>query len=207
MLIKDFLSDLASERAPGPHPSFTVLDIIRFLRILATSGKIGRGKISRSLGVGEGSTRTMLKRLVEANLVTKSRNGCSLTIKGKRLWDDIESIMPRIVEMGENELTQAPFNVAVLVRGYIGKVESGLEQRDAAVKAGAKGAVTIMFKDNRLIIPSVSMDLERDYPVAFRDIMRLMKPVEGDVIIVSSANTSRNAEYGALAAAWSIISR
>jgi hypothetical protein len=33
-----------------------------------------------------------------------------------------------------------------------------------------------------------------------------MKPKEGDVIIISSANTPKDAEYGALAAAWSIIS-
>jgi predicted transcriptional regulator len=206
MLIKDFLIDLASERAPGPRPSFTVLDVIRLLKILAVSGKIGRGKMSKNLGMGEGSTRTMLKRLVDANLVAKSRNGCSLTPKGKRLWDNIQSVIPRIVEIGENELTQAPFNVAVLVRGYVVKVESGLEQRDAAVRAGAKGAVTMVFKNNRLIIPSVSMDSERDYPAASREIMRLMKPKEGDVIIISSANTPKDAEYGALAAAWSIIS-
>ncbi|MBS7653666.1 MAG: DUF4443 domain-containing protein [Candidatus Bathyarchaeia archaeon] len=204
-MIKNFLSDLASERAPGPRPSFTVLDIIRFLRILASSGTIGRGKISKSLSMGEGATRTMLKRLVEANLVAKSRNGCSLTSKGKKLWENIESIMPTIVEIGGNELTLAQFNVAVLVRGCVGKVGSGLEQRDAAVMAGAKGAVTIVFKDNRLTIPSVSVNLERDYPAAFRDLMRLMKPEEGDVIIISSADTLRNAEYGAFAAAWSII--
>lgn len=205
MLIKNFLIDLASERAPGPRPSFTVLDIIRFLRILASSGTIGRGKISKSLSMGEGATRTMLKRLAEANLVAKSRNGCSLTSKGKKLWENIESIMPLIAEIGGNELTLAPFNVAVLVRGCVGKVGSGLEQRDAAVMAGAKGAVTIVFKDKRLTIPSVSVNLERDYPAAFRDIMRLMKPEEGDVIIISSADTLRNAEYGAFAAVWSMI--
>jgi hypothetical protein len=66
--------------------------------------------------------------------------------------------------------------------------------------------VTMVFKNNRLIIPSVSMDSERDYPAASREIMRLMKPKEGDVIIISSANTPKDAEYGALAAAWSIIS-
>ncbi|MBS7634366.1 hypothetical protein KEJ34_02550 [Candidatus Bathyarchaeota archaeon] len=205
MLIKNFLSNLASERAPGPRPSFTVLDVLRFLRILVSSGTIGRGKISKSLSLGEGATRTILKRLVEANLVAKSRNGCSLTSKGRRLWESIESVMPRIVEIGGNELTLAPFNVAVLVRGRVGKVGSGLEQRDAAVMAGAKGAVTIVFKNGRLTIPSVSVNLERDYPAAFRDIMRLMKLEEDDVIIISSADTLRNAEYGALAAAWSII--
>lgn len=205
MLIKDFLSRLASERAPGPRPSFTVLDIIRFLRILASSETIGRGKISRSLGIGEGAARTMIRRLSEANLIVKSRSGCSLTSKGKRLWGNIEGVMPRIVEIGVNELTIAPFNVAVLVRGCVGKVGGGLEQRDAAVMAGARGAVTMVFKDGRLTIPSVSMNLERDYPAAFRDIMLLMKPEEGDVIIIGSADTLKNAEYGAFAAALSMV--
>ncbi|MBS7607071.1 MAG: DUF4443 domain-containing protein [Candidatus Bathyarchaeia archaeon] len=205
MSIKDFLNDLVAKKAPGPNPSFNVFDVVRLIRLLAKYGPMGRGRISRELSLGEGAVRTILKRLVEADLVTMSRGGCSLTHKGVIFWSKIEETLHDMVEIGRNELTLAPYNVAVLVRERAHKVMNGLEQRDAAVMSGAKGATTIVFKGNKMIVPGVSADLEKDYPLAFREITRLMKPREGDVIIVSSADSLKNAEYGALAAAWSII--
>ncbi|MCD6469893.1 hypothetical protein J7L29_03740 [Candidatus Bathyarchaeota archaeon] len=205
MSIKKILNELASEKAPGPRPFFTVLDIIRLFKFLAVHGKTGRGKISKSLGLGEGTIRTLLNRLTEANLIVKSRSGCSLTSKGRELWKRIERIIPKIVEIEENELTFTPFNVAVLIKGCAEKVGSGMEQRDVAVAAGAKGAVILLFKNNKLVIPGVSANVEEDYPIAFRKIVHLMNPEENDVIIISGADTLRKAEYGAIASAWSLI--
>lgn len=205
MSIKNILNKISSKSAPGPSPSFNMLDLLRLLRLLAESGRAGRIKISRELGLGEGATRTIIRRLAEAGLIVASRNGCSLSDKGRSLWNNIEKIIPKMVEIGSNELTLAPKSVAILVRGRADRVKNGIEQRDAAVSIGAKGAVTMVFKNNKVIIPGVSMDLEKDYPCAFREIMRRMDPGEGDVIIISSADSLIKAEYGALAAAWSII--
>ncbi|MEM1507842.1 MAG: DUF4443 domain-containing protein [Candidatus Bathyarchaeia archaeon] len=205
MSIKNLLNEISSKSAPGPSPSFNTLDLIRLLRLLAESGKAGRIKISRELGLGEGATRTMLKRLSEAGLIVTLKTGCSLSDRGRSLWNNIAKIIPKIVEIGSNELTLAPKSVAILVKGRADKVKSGIEQRDAAVSIGAKGAVTMVFRNNKVIIPGVSVDLERDYPYAFKEIMRLINPSEGDVIIISSADSLIKAEYGALAAAWSII--
>ncbi|MEM0049178.1 MAG: DUF4443 domain-containing protein [Candidatus Bathyarchaeia archaeon] len=60
-----------------------------------------------------------------------------------------------------------------------------MEQRDAVVSSGAKGAITLVCKDNKVIIPGVNADLKRDYPAAFEEIMRLMEPEDGNVIIIS----------------------
>ncbi|MEM1514926.1 MAG: DUF4443 domain-containing protein [Candidatus Bathyarchaeia archaeon] len=205
MSFKDFLIDLSAKRAPGPLPSFNVFDLIRLLRLLADKGFVGRSKISETLSLGEGVTRTMLERLAEADLITISRRGCSLTEKGKSVWKTVEEVMPKIAELEDLEPKIAPKNVAVLVRGRAERVKSGIEQRDAAISNGAKGAITAVYKDNRLIVPGVNIDLEKSYPRLFKIIMRLMEPKEGDVIIISGADILKNAEYGALAAAWSII--
>ncbi|MCX8171634.1 MAG: DUF4443 domain-containing protein, partial [Candidatus Bathyarchaeota archaeon] len=205
MSMKALLNKISSKSAPGPSPSFNMLDLMRLLKLLAESGRAGRTKISRELGLGEGTTRTVLRRLSEAGLIVTSKNGCSLSDRGRSLWNSIERIIPKIAEIGSNELTLAPKSVAILVRGQANKVKSGIEQRDAAISIGAKGAVTMIFRNNKIIIPGVSMDLEKDYPSAFKEIMRLMSPSEGDVIIISSADSPIKAEYGALAAAWSIM--
>lgn len=205
MSIKTLLYEISSRRAFGPSPSFSALDLIRLLRLLAEAGSIGRSKISKMLGLGEGVIRTMLSRLVKAGLVTVSRRGCSLTQRGEEFWNVIKETLPKIVEIRGVGLGLAQKSVAVLVRGRAEMVKSGIEQRDAAVSSGTRGAITLIYKDKKLLIPGVNVDLERDYPEAFREIIHSMEPKEGDVIIISSADTLREAEYGAIAAALLMI--
>lgn len=205
MSFKDFLSGLSAKRAPGPSPSFSAFDLIRLLRLLAEKGSVGRGKLSEMLSLGEGTIRTMLERLSETGLITISKRGCLFTEKGKSIWNAIENVIPKIIEWENTELSIAPKNVAILVRGRADKIRSGIEQRDAAISSGAKSAITIIYRDKRLVIPGVDLDLGRTNPKIFEKIMRLMEPKDGDVIIISGADTIKSAEYGALSAAWSII--
>lgn len=205
MSFKDLLSELSSKKAPGPSPSFNVLDVIRLLRLLAEAGNIGRGKIAKTLGLGEGATRTMLSRLADAGLIETSKRGCSLTKKGEAFWKSIKEVLPKTVEVKSVGLGLAPKNVAVLVKGRAERVKSGIEQRDAAVSSGARGAITVVYKDGKIVIPGVNVELNKSYPAVFEEIMRLISPEEGDVIIISGADTLKEAEYGALAAALSIV--
>ena len=205
MIIKEFLGDLMLEKAPGPNPSFTVFDMIRVLEIIAEKGSKARGKLSEKLGLGEGVTRTLISRLKDADLLFVSKGGCVFTEKGKKVWKELRAVLPCKVKLKKNKLTFAEYNVAVLVKGRSKKVEKGLEQRDAAVRARAKGATTLIFKGGRLILPTISTDLAKDYPKAFRQITRLMNLEENDVVIIGCGDHLKEAEYGALAAAWTII--
>jgi len=205
MSIKRFLESLTFDKAPGPSPSFSVFDVVKVLRILAKVGSIGRGKIAENLVLGRGATRTLLTRLVEAQLIYISKSGCSLTDKGKKIWKKIEETIPCISEIGFNELTFAKHNVVVQVRNRGEKVGKGLEQRDAAVRAGAKGAVTLIYKNEKLMLPTITSDAAQSYPIAYQQITRLMNLKENDVAIIVGADSLKNAECGALAAAWTII--
>jgi predicted transcriptional regulator len=205
MSIKIFLEQLMPERALGPSPTFMIFDIIKALETIMESGSIGRGLLSEKLGLGEGTTRTLLSRLTKAHLITITRSGCTLIEKGKKVWKQIETSIPCKLKMEGNELTFAAYNIAILIRNQAEKVNKGLEQRDAAVRAGASGATTLIYKDHKLILPTVSADISEDYPKAFRQIIQLMKPVDNDVVIVSCGETLKDAEYGALAAAWTLL--
>jgi hypothetical protein len=205
MAIKSFLEDLILKKAPGPSPSFTVFDIIESFELIGETGSAGRGKLSDKLGLGEGATRTMITRLAEAGAIFASKSGCSFTTKGKRIWNDLKVVLPRKANIEPNELTFADHNVAVLVKGKASVVNKGLEQRDAAVKAGAKGATTLVSRGNRILLPTISEDVAADYPKAFSLITQLMKPEDGDAVIISSADGLKEAERGALAAAWTLV--
>ncbi len=204
-MIKDYLTDLSAPKAPGPQPSFTVFDLLMVIWLIAEKGPIGRGKLSEELDIGGGAIRTLIKRLKESGVIDTSRLGCSLTEKGSNVWDEIGQLIPQKVRLPENDLTFAVYNVAVLVKGRGDRVKDGLEQRDATIAVGAKGATTLIYRDKKLIVPQVSEDLAKDFPVAFEQIARQMRVQENDVVVIGSADALKKAEYGALAAAWTLI--
>ena len=204
-MIKDYLTDLSAPKAPGPQASFTVFDLLMVVWLIAEKGPIGRGKLSQELDIGGGAIRTLIKRLKESGVIDTSSLGCSLTEKGSKVWDEIGQLIPQKVRLPENDLTFAVYNVAVLVKGRGDRVKDGLEQRDATIAVGAKGATTLIYRDKKLIVPQVSEDLAKDFPVAFEQIARQMRVRENDVVVIGSADALKKAEYGALAAAWTLI--
>jgi len=201
---KQILQKIISEKAPGPSPAFSVFHVLRAIELLAEK-PIGRSRLAEELKVGEGTMRTIISRLKDAGLIKTSKLGCILTGKGLKLWDEYKTVFRKKVEIGENELTLANYNFAILVKNYGNEVESGIKQRDAAVMIGANGATTIILKEGHLIIPSVSDDVAEDFPKAADQIVRLFQPEENDVIVIVSGDSSEKAEYGALAASWTLV--
>jgi len=204
MRVKELLNSLVKEKAPGPALTFTSLHLIKVLELIA-EGPIGRGKLAKKLGIGEGTIRTIIKRLKDSNLIEISKNGCHLTNFGKDFWKKFKEKIPKKVFLEKNEFSLAEYTVAVLIKKCGDKVRIGMQQRDAAIMAGAEGATTLVVKDGKIILPGVSDDVAKDYPVAYRQIVKLLKPEHDDVVIVGTGETKEKAEYGALAAALTLL--
>ena len=204
MRVKELLNSLVKEKAPGPALTFTSLHLIKVLELIA-EGPIGRGKLAKKLGIGEGTIRTIIKRLKDSNLIEISKNGCHLTSFGENFWKKFKEKIPKKVFLEKNEFSLAEYTVAVLIRKCGDKVRIGMRQRDAAIMAGAEGATTLVVKDGKIILPGVSDDVAKDYPVAYRQIVKLLKPEHDDVVIVGTGETKEKAEYGALAAALTLL--
>ena len=204
MRVKELLNSLVKEKAPGPALTFTSLHLIKVLELIA-EGPIGRGKLAKKLGIGEGTIRTIIKRLKDSNLIKISKNGCHLTNFGKNFWKKFKEKIPKKVLLEKNEFSLAEYTVAVLIKKCGDKVRIGMRQRDAAIMAGAEGATTLVVKDGKIILPGVSDDVAKDYPVAYRQIVKLLKPEHDDVVIVGTGETKEKAEYGALAAALTLL--
>ena len=56
---------------------------------------MGRAALGIRLGVGEGVVRTLLRRLASERLVEVSTKGITASEKGRRLLDDVHSIIVR----------------------------------------------------------------------------------------------------------------
>jgi hypothetical protein len=202
--LKRLLRELDAEKAPGPAHSFSATHVVRALELISER-PIGRTLLSERLLLGEGATRTLLERLKAHGLVKVERKGCTLTSSGLRAWKVVHEALPRKAILNKSGLTVGSFNAAVLVKRGAGKVKSGLEQRDAALMAGAKGATTLVYRRGRLTVPPDYREVAEDFPAVSRKIIDSLVPDEGDAVVVGSAETLEKAEYGGLAAALTLI--
>ncbi len=203
--LKKFMQEIAGKKAPGPSTTFTIFHVFYALELLSERS-LGRNKLAEKLNVGDGAVRTIISRLREADLIETSKEGCNLTQKGLDIWRQFQEIFPKRVEIPRSELAQSEFNFAFLVKKSAQKVESGIDQRDAAIIAGARKALVIVLKNGHLCIESVSDCIEKQYPKAANLLLKELMPQEDDVIIISGAESYLKAKRGAFAASWSLIS-
>jgi hypothetical protein len=202
--LKEFIKDLASTRAPGPSTSFTVFHVFYALELLSAQ-TIGRNKLAEKLSVGEGAIRTLISRLIDAGLMVTSKEGCSLTSKGLDVWKEFEEVFSQRVELPRTELTTSDFNYGFLVKNCGNKVKSGIDQRDAAIVAGAKWALVISSRNGHLRIESVSENIEHEFPKAAQQILDLIVPQDNDVIVIAGGDTALKAKRGAFAGSWALL--
>ncbi len=203
--LKKFIQELAGKKAPGPSTSFTIFHVFYALELMAQK-PLGRNKLAEKLNVGDGAVRTIISRLRDAGLIETSKGGCNLTTRGIEVWRQFEAVFPKQADLSKSELNPSAFNHAFLVKNCGQKVNSGIDQRDAAIIAGARKALIIVYKKGHLCIESVSSNIEKQYPKAAAEILEQMNPQENDVVIVAGAESGLKAKRGAFAASWSLIS-
>jgi predicted transcriptional regulator len=204
LTLKKLITEVAGKKAPGPSTTFTVFHIFYALELMAQK-PLGRNKLAEKLSVGDGAVRTIINRLKDYNLIDTTKEGCILTHKGLDVWQQFEQVFPKRLKIEKSELATADYNFAFLVKNAGDRVKSGIDQRDAAIIAGARKAMVIMVKNNALSIQSVSDDIEKLYPKAATEIHQDLDPKENDVIIIAGAESALKAKRGAFAASWSLI--
>jgi predicted transcriptional regulator len=199
------IEKVASKIAPGRAPSFIEAHVMKTLETLGAGKGVGRIKLSRILGLGEGATRTLIKHLKNEGLVEVSRSGIVLSRFGEKIWSDIRSRIGEEIEIPRSSLTIGNFNIALLIKNAAGLVKYGVEQRDAAIKVGALGATTFVFSSNKLTMPGVGEDVFQNTRTIHDLLISTLKPRENDVIIIGSANEKRVAEFGTKTAALTLL--
>lgn len=205
MQLLEVIEKVGEKSAPGRTPAFTEAHILKALETLGAGEPVGRIKLSEVLGLGEGETRTLVKHLRNEDVIEVSRTGIVLSKLGKKLLSELRTKIREEVEVPESSLTVGPHNIAVLIKKAANSVRYGLEQRDAAIKAGALGATTLILGNNRLAMPGVSEDVFANIKSIHDMLIARLRPEEGDVIIIGSADSKRTAEFAAKTAALQLL--
>ena len=196
------LQKVASRYAPSRVLSFDVVHVFAALQMIGNNGMTSRNALCSGLVLGEGTIKTLVKHLKMQGLIETSNKGTKMTAKGKGICEGLLSAIPAEMSLPKCSVSLSRFNYAVLVREFGFAVGLGIEQRDAAIKMGAAGATTLLFKDNKFVMPANSTDSLKKEPRVRRMVVEKLNPRGGDVIIIGSADSNeKTAELGAKNAA------
>jgi hypothetical protein len=196
------LAKIASRYAPSRALSFNLVHIFKTLQLMEEKGHVSRALLCKELSLGEGVVRTLLKHLKMQGLIESTKSGTRLTEKGMTMLSGLLSSVPTEMSIPRSSVALGKFNYVVLLKQFGFAIKSGIEQRDAAIKMGATGATTLLFKDDKFVIPSTNYDSLAKEPHKARLLVEKLRPEDGDVIIIGSATENqRTAELAAKNAA------
>ncbi|HEU5221925.1 MAG TPA: DUF4443 domain-containing protein [Candidatus Nitrosotalea sp.] len=195
------LSKVAQRHAPSRMLSFDLVHVFKTMQMMSDKKKVSRSSLMQELELGEGSIKTLVKHLKMHGLVENSNAGMWLTNKGDTLYTKLHVSVPREMDIAKCSVALGKFNHAVLLKNMAYNIKSGIEQRDAAIKAGAVGATTLICKNERLVLPGTGEDLMRNDQKIHSLIMKELSPEQNDVIIIGSSQNKKIAEMAAKSAA------
>jgi hypothetical protein len=198
------LGELLASEYRGPKAGFSQADVVKALMRIGESGAIGRSRLSSLLNLGQGEIRTLIKRLKVTRLIRVGMSGCELTEQGKKEFALISKTISWRSEVKGNSLGIGEHCWAFLVKNRATRVRLGIEQRDAAIRAGASGVLTLLYSGGHFLIPVEGTDCERTTLEPWQTIRRA-SPEEGDVVIVSGAKDSTSAENGGWSAVLTLV--
>lgn len=204
-MVLQTLGEVLSADYRGPRAVFTEVDVLKALLSIGESGAVGRGRLGAITGLGQGEVRTLIKRLKDNQMILVEPKGCRLSKKGEKEYAKITSLLSWSSEVDARPLRLGPRCWAALVRGGSKRVRYGIEQRDAAIKAGADGAFTANFVSGRFVVPGEGVDCEKDGPRQPWITIREHSPADGDAVIVTGSSRDSGAERGALAAFLTLV--
>jgi len=200
------LTNVANRYAPSRILSFDEAHVFKTLQLMNTFGRISRLLLTEELNLGEGSIKTLVKHLKMHGLVETSNAGMWMSDKGFRLYSKLTESILNEMDIPQCSIALGKYNHAILIKGLESEIGSGIEQRDAAIKMGATGATTLLYREGKFFMPGKNQDSLRSDPNVRKLMVINLEPENNDVIIVGSAEKKKVAELATKHAALQTVS-
>ena len=208
-------------------PTFEKVHIILALFIFDENPEgIGRYRLRRELLIGEGTAKSLIKKLNEkVQFITvvdkRIRKGHVLTDIGLNYLTKIKKFIPFILK-GESSMlkdliidAERIYSYFCLIKNAYHKMTNGINQRDAAIKVNGSGATCLVYNGIELIFPSkphvesinADMVLNKTPSIYFKSQLsgRNIKLEKNDVIAIGSGDSPQKARLATLNAALTLI--
>ena len=200
------LAEPADGRVP---PVFKPYHAAVALMMIGREQPLGRYELCENLSIGEGSARTLLKRLAESDYIAADgKQGQRLTTAGDKLFKTFSSDVPIGLFLDIAPLIVHSQAFANLVKGKAAKITDGIRQRDEAIIQGGygkAGATTLIQRSGLLVMPPDNFNVLSAYERETILILDSLRPDEDDVIVVGSAEDANLAREVSMAAVMTLF--
>jgi len=169
----------------GAYPEFTVEDAVAVLFLMRNP--IGRKTVSELLDLGEGSVRTLLRKLSRQGLIESSQRGHVLSEKGKELVERLSKSFSEAHAVGKVEGLPA---YAIMINSP--PEFKSIELRDEAIRFFARGAMILIVKNGEVVFPEDGRPLKETMP-DLAEKLSVRKPEEGNMVVVTWAENPADA--------------
>ena len=185
----------------GPMFRFTDANVYWALYVLSDGKRMGRKRLAEEIGVGEGSMRRILETLRQWEMINIKQTGITITRSGLGFLAEIPI---KVVDLDLKDAIVGTYGQAVVVYGVGKKIENGMQQRDAGIKAGATGCTTLVIRNGALMVPP-DWNMDEKNPAVAARVREVTNITEDDAIIVGSAYDQHTAIVAALTAAFELF--
>lgn len=185
----------------GPVYRFVDADVFYVLSILSGGRRIGRKRIGKELGIGEGSVRRLVTLMREYDLVKVEQPGITISKFGEGVLNEINI---RMIHISMPDQVIGDYQQGLLVKGKADKVYCGIEQRNAGIRAGGEGCTTWIMRNGKLLM-APDWDMDSNEPAQALKIRSKIDMHDGDVLIVGGGIDPRAARIAAIDAALEIV--
>ena len=195
------LKSISSRYAPSRILSFNPAHVFKTLQLLKRDGHVSRLLLINELGLGEGSIKTLIKHLKMEKLIVTTQKGTAMTEWGEKIFEEMSQYICSETQVPESSISIAKYNHAILLRNMKFAIKQGVEQRDAAIKMGAKGATTLLFNNGKFLIPGSRFNALKAEKAIEKLLKDNLKPEENDIIVIGSDDNEYITELASKSAA------
>ncbi|MFW9918504.1 MAG: DUF4443 domain-containing protein [Candidatus Thorarchaeota archaeon] len=190
-------------------PTFGPHHVAVAITMIGREQPLGRYELCERMSMGEGSARTLLKRLRESNyIMAEGKQGQKLTEKGLSLFNRITADVPIGLSLILGDLVVHEFSFAHLVRRKAARVTDGIRQRDEAIiqgGSGRAGATTLIQKNGLLLMPPDGFNILLEYEDEALLIAESLRVEDDDVVVIGSADDANLAREVSMAAVMTLF--
>ncbi|TFF92248.1 hypothetical protein EU545_01545 [Candidatus Thorarchaeota archaeon] len=206
---KDRLTELALPADGRVPPVFRPYHVAVAIVMIGRQQPLGRYELCENMSIGEGSVRTLLKRLTDNGYIEpEGRQGQKLTAEGASLFENLTDDVPLGLFLDVGNLTVFEHSFASIVRGKAEAVEDGIRQRDEAIiqgGAGQAGATTLVMREGLLLMPPDDFNVLSAYPEETLLVTDSLRPEDGDAIVIGSSDDRSLAREVSMAAVMTLF--
>lgn len=157
---------------------------------------LGRRTLVEKTGITESTVRTHLNKLRTAGYVVMTKEGTTLTPLARKAFATLFEHVLQVAELELQDLALDEHNAAALIAGKGEAFCDSWRYRDAAVRAGATGAILLVKRPESWTWSDNPIPLARQNPHDAAYLQQVINAQPGDGLVIAFGSTPHAAQNG-----------